>query len=131
LVTLDANVAAPFTWNLEPLSVVVPTNIFPVLTGFNITFYYFQPHLCILHQLQNKLNCIQQYPTAWKSSLKLALPLPKNISLPVVTLDANVAAVPFNVPFKVPPLKGRFSEDSPSNEPKKVGSYYPLLFVVE
>jgi hypothetical protein len=32
-----------------------------------------------------------------KSSLKLALPLPKNISLPVVTLDANVA-VPFNVP---------------------------------
>jgi hypothetical protein len=35
------NVAAPFTWNLEPLSVVVPTNIFPVLTGFNITFLLF------------------------------------------------------------------------------------------
>jgi hypothetical protein len=38
-----------------------------------------------------------------------------------VKFDENVATVPFNVPFKVPPLKGRFSEDSPSNEPKKVG----------
>jgi hypothetical protein len=62
-----------------------------------------------------------------KNHLKLALPLPKNISLPVVTLDANVAAVPFNVPFKVPPLKGRFSEDSPSNEPKKVGEVITLV----
>jgi hypothetical protein len=75
------------------------------------------------------MNCIQHTLPLEKSSLKLALPLPKNISLPVVTLDAN-AAVPFNVPFKVPPLKGRFSEDSPSNEPKKVGEVItPLLFV--
>jgi hypothetical protein len=37
----------------------------------------------------------------------------------IVKFDENVATVPFNVPFKVPPLKGRFSEDSPSNEPKR------------
>jgi hypothetical protein len=47
-----------------------------------------------------------------------------------VKFDENVATVPFNVPFKVPPLKGRFSEDSLAMN-QKVGSYYPLLFVVE
>jgi hypothetical protein len=46
-----------------------------------------------------------QYP--YREKIKMtALPLPKNISLPVVTLDANVAAVPFNVPFKYHHLKG-------------------------
>jgi hypothetical protein len=44
-----------------------------------------------------------------------------------VKFDENVATVPFNVPFKVPPLKGRFSEDSPSNEPKKLEKLLPLI----
>jgi hypothetical protein len=38
----------------------------------------------------------------------------------------------FRLMFRLkPPLKGRFSEDSPSNEPKKVGEVITLLFVVE
>jgi hypothetical protein len=76
------------------------------------------------------LNCIQQYPYRLKIKLKLA-PLPKNISLPVVTLDANVAAVPFNVPFSTTHLKVDSAKIALAMNQKSWRSYYPLLFVVE
>jgi hypothetical protein len=44
-------------------------------------------------------------------------------------VDENVATVPFNVPFKVPPLKDSAKIALAMNQ--KLESYYPLLFVVE
>jgi hypothetical protein len=68
-----------FTWNLEPLSVVVPLIYFQYLLDLILRFIIQPPPIYVLHQLQNKLNCIQQYLPLEKSNLKL-LPLLKYIT---------------------------------------------------